>query len=240
MVGSKATCDRLIALAEPTEGAANVELTQASLSGSVHYTAPGFSAFSDRAEIHPAIGVEASDITGKPMLLYLQSFANAPATATRPRIEIASGEGITAFTADRHQVLFSEQIARFILNGSVKMASGETQASCGELIGSAKRDDKGKFGLVGAAGTIDVRADVGGSRAKGESIEIKPAAHQVILSGNARIEDREGRVGIPAESLTFDTVTRNWRMDSVRSKTGSPVRPKILLPDAGFTLPVPQ
>ena len=240
MNGAKATCDRLIALAEPTEGTTNVELTQASLSGSVHYTAPGFSALSDRAEIHPAIGVEASDITGKPMLLYLQSFANAPATATRPRIEIASGEGIAAFTADRHQVLFSEQVARFVLNGSVKMASGDTQASCGELIGSAKRDDKGKFGLVGAAGTIDVRAEVGGSRAKGESIEIKPAAKQVILSGNARIEDREGRVGIPAESLTFDTTTRNWRMDSVRSKTGSPVRPKILLPDAGFTLPVPQ
>ena len=75
---------------------------------------------------------------------------------------------------------------------------------------------------------------------KAELIEIKPAAHQIILSGNARVEDRDGRVGIPAESLTFDTVTHNWRMDSVRSKTGSPVRPKILLPDAGFTLPLPQ
>jgi len=240
MVSSKATCDRLIALAEPTEGTANVELTQASLSGSVHYMAPGFSSFSDRAEIHPAVGVEAADITGKPMLLYLQSFANAPATAIRPRIEFVSGDGIAAFTADRHQLLFSDQTARFILNGSVKMVSGDTQATCGELIGSSKRDDKGNFSLVGASGTIDVNAEVGGSRAKGELIEIKPAAHQVILSGNARIEDRDGRVGIPAESLTFDTVTHNWRMDSVRSKTGSPVRPKILLPDTGFTLPLPQ
>ena len=92
-----------------------------------------------------------------------------------------------------------------------------------------------------ASGTGGVEAEVGGNRASGELLQLEPLANRISLSGNARVQDRQGRVGIPADRLVFDTRTRNWRMDSAPAGPGAaPVRPRILLPDAGFTLPLPQ
>ena len=241
MAGATTTCDRLVAYAKPAEGVDEVELTQASMVGSVRYEAPGFAAIADRAELVPAVGVEAADFTGKPMLLRLRSLESAPAGAPRPRIEFASGEGIAAFTADRHDVLFNDAAARFVLNGQVFSAVGEARASCDELTGAAARDAKRGWSLGIASGTGDIQAEVGGNRATGELLQLEPSENRVTLSGNARVQDRQGRVGIPADRLVFDTRTRNWRMDSAPAGSGKPpVRPRILLPDSGFTLPLPQ
>ena len=239
--GATATCDRLVAYANPVEGSEALELSQASMAGSVRYTAPGFTAVADRAEMIPAVGVEAADFTGRPMLLRLRPHESAPPGAPRPRIELASGDGIAAFTADRHDVLFGEASARFMLAGKVYSAVGEALASCEELTGSAARDPKLGWVLGAAAGTGDIQAEVGGNRATGELLQLEPAANRVSLSGNARVQDKQGRVGIPADRLVFDTRTRNWRMDSAPAGPGkAPVRPRILLPDSGFTLPLPQ
>lgn len=241
MAGATTTCDRLVAYAKPVEASEEVELSQASMVGSVRYEAPGFAAVADRAEFLPAVGVEAADFTGKPMLLRLRSQESAPAGAPRPRIELASGEGVAAFTADRHDVLFNETAARFVLAGQVFSAIGEARASCDELTGTAARDAKNSWVLGVASGTGQIQAEVGGNRATGDLLQLEPSANRVTLSGNARVQDRQGRVGIPADRLVFDTRTRNWRMDSAPAGSGkAPVRPRILLPDAGFTLPLPQ
>lgn len=241
MAGATTTCDRLVAYANPAAGGDEVELSQASMVGSVRYTAPGFAALADRAELVPAVGVEAADFTGKPMLLRLRPQESAPAGAPRPRIEMASGEGVAAFTADRHDVLFNESAARFMLAGQVFSAVGEARASCDELTGAAQRDAKRGWLLGMASGTGRIEAEVGGNRATGELLQLEPAENRVTLSGNARVQDRQGRVGIPADRLVFDTRTRNWRMDSAPADSGkAPVRPRILLPDSGFTLPLPQ
>lgn len=241
LAGATATCDRLVAYANPAEGGDEVELSQALMVGSVRYAAPGFAAVADRAELVPAVGVEAADFPGKPLLLRLRPAEAAPSGAPRPRIEMASGEGVAAFTADRHDVLFGEDAARFILTGQVFSAVGEARASCAELTGSAARDAKKGWQLGAASGTGDILAEVGGNRATGERLVLEPGADRVSLSGNARVQDRQGRVGIPADRLVFDTRTRNWRMDSAPAGEGrAPVRPRILLPDSGFTLPVPQ
>ena len=241
MSGSTTTCDRLVAQAEtPAEDGA-LELTRASMAGSVRYASAGFAASSDRAELHPAVGVEAADFVGKPMLLRLRSFEDAPEGAARPRIEVASGDGIAAFTADQHEVLFTDTASRFMLQGTVLSAVGEARAGCQELVGTAARDAKGQWQLGVASGTGGVEAEVGGNRASGELLQLEPLANRISLSGNARVQDRQGRVGIPADRLVFDTRTRNWRMDSAPAGPGAaPVRPRILLPDAGFTLPLPQ
>jgi len=241
MAGATTTCDRLVAYANPVESGDEVELSQASMVGTVRYTAPGFSAIADRAELVPAVGVEAADFTGKPMLLRLRALDAAPAGAPRPRIEVASGEGVAAFTADRHDVLFNDSAARFVLAGQVFSAVGEARASCDELTGSAVRDEKRGWSLGLTSGTGHIEAEVGGNRATGNLLQLEPEADRVTLSGEARIQDRQGRVGIPADRLVFDTRTRNWRMDSAPAGSGkAPVRPRILLPDAGFTLPLPQ
>lgn len=241
MAGSTATCDRMVAYADAVEGSEELELSQASLVGSVRYGAPGFSALADRAELHPAVGVEAADLKGKPLLLLLRPFENAESDSARPRIEFSSGDSIAAFTADSHEVLFTDVASRFMLHGKVVSAVGEARASCEELIGTAARDAKGKWQLGVASGTGEVQAEVGGNRASGDLLQLEPQAERVSLSGNARVQDRQGRVGIPADRLVFDTRTRNWRMDSTPAGPGvAPVRPRILLPDAGFTLPLPQ
>lgn len=241
MAGATATCDRLVAYANLAEGGAEVELSQASMVGAVRYVAPGFAAVADRAELVPAVGVEAADFKGKPLLLRLRSLESAPAGAPRPRIEIASGEGLAAFTADRHDVLFGDTAARFALTGQVYSAMGEARASCAELTGAATRDPKAGWLLGAASGTGDILAEVGGNRATGELLQLEPQSNRVSLSGNARVQDKQGRVGIPADRLVFDTRTRNWRMDSAPAGAGKPtVRPRILLPDSGFTLPLPQ
>lgn len=241
LAGATATCDRLVAYANPAEDGEEFELSQALMVGAMRYAAPGFAAAADRAELVPAVGVEAADFPGKPLLLRLRPAESAPAGAPRPRIEVASGEGVAAFTADRHDVLFGESAARFILSGQVFSAVGEARASCAELTGSAARDAKRGWQLGAASGTGEVVAEVGGNRATGERLELDPGANRVSLGGNARVQDRQGRVGIPADRLVFDTRTRNWRMDSAPASGGrAPARPRILLPESGFALPVPQ
>ena len=234
------TCERVIATAFITKQN-TTELERLVLVGEVAYRSEGFAARAGRAELHPAVGLEAAvsaELGGAARLLLLLPGEDDP---VQPRVEVSQDEGLLAVDARRHEVLLSSTVARFHSEGDVRLGAGVAQGTCERIQGLARRDAKGRLLLASALGSGGVTMASGGVRATGERLEIDPAKNLAHLRGAARLQDAQGRMGVPADAVTYDLKSRNWSMDSAPGDTaGSVVKPRILLPGTVFELPLPQ
>lgn len=213
-------------------------LGRAQLQGDVRLETKGVLATADRAELHPAVGTDHPDLRDNPLFVTL--LPGEGEGAARPRLEVASGDSLGAFVADRQELLLAGEGGRFWLRGGVALRAGEAEGACQLLEGSARRDPREGMRLVSALGSGDVRLEAGGSRATGRILELDAAARRLVLRGEARVSDRSGKVGIPADALSYDYATRNWRMESSAAPGGDIRRPRIFLPSTGLELPLPQ
>ena len=213
-------------------------LGRAQLEGDVRLEAPGVLATADRAELHPAVATDYPDLRDNPLFATL--LAGEGEGAARPRLEVASGDSVGAFVADRQEILLAGEGARFWLRGAIALRAGQAEGACQLLEGSARRDPKEGMRLVSARGSGEVRLEVDGSRATGKVLELDAAARRLVLRGDARVSDRSGKVGLPADTLSYDYATRNWRMESSAAPDGEIRRPRIFLPSTGLELPLPQ
>lgn len=223
---------------QPVVAAPEMIFGRARLEGDVRLETGGVLATADRAELHPAVGVEDASLKGNPLFVTL--LAGEGEAAARPRLEVASGTGVSAFVADRQEILLADEGSRFWLRGGVTLRAGEAEGACQLLEGAARRDPKSGMTLSTARGTGEVRMDVDGNRATGRTLELDAAARRIVLRGDARISDRAGKVGVPADALSYDYATRNWRMDSAPGPDGQIRRPRLFLPSTGLELPLPQ
>lgn len=244
MGDAEAACDRLeLRGVPPGEKDGQVELDRLALQGGVTYRSPGLSARAGRAELHPAVGLEASvaaELGGAARLLLLLPGAEGE-DAAPPRLEIAEGDSVVAVAAPRHEVLISRTASRFHAEGGVRLGASGAEGACARLQGLARRDDKGRLGLVSALGEGEVELVGSGSRATGKRLELDAARARLLLRGDARVVDRQGRLGLPADAIGYDLRTRNWSMDSAPAGPGGEVvRPRILLPGTGLDLPLPR
>lgn len=234
------TCERVVATARLTKQN-TTELERLVLVGEVAYRSEGFLARAGRAELHPAVGLEAAvtaELGGAARLLLLLPGEDDP---VMPRLEISQGESLLAVEASRHEVLLSSGVARFHSEGNVRLVAGGAEGTCERIQGLARRDAKGRLLLASALGSGDIALVSGGVRATGERLEIDPLKNLAHLRGAARLRDDQGRLGVPADAITYDLKTRNWSMDSSPGGTpGSVIKPKILLPGTVFQLPLPQ
>lgn len=213
-------------------------LGRAQLQGDVRLEARGVLATADRAELHPSVGTDFPDLVDNPLFVTL--LTGEGEGAARPRLEVASGESVGAFVADRQEILLAGEGGRFWLRGGVALRVGEAEGACQLLEGSARRDPREGMRLVGALGSGDVRLELDGGRATGRALELDAAARRLVLRGEARVSDRSGKVGIPADALSYDYATRNWRMEASAAPGGDIRRPRIFLPSTGLDLPLPQ
>lgn len=213
-------------------------LGRALLQGDVRLETPGVLATADRAELHPAVATDHPDLRDNPLFATL--LAGEGEGASRPRLEVASGDSVGGFVADRQEILLAGEGARFWLRGDVALRAGQAEGACQLLEGSARRDAKEGMRLVSARGSGDVRLEVDGSRASGNTLELDASSRRLVLRGDARVSDRSGKVGIPADTLAYDYATRNWRMESSAAPDGGIRRPRIFLPSTGLELPLPQ
>lgn len=244
MGDAEASADRLEARgAGPKDKEGPAELDRLRLEGAVTYRSPGFSARAGRAELHPAVGLEAAvaaELGGAARLLLLLPGESGD-DAAPPRLEIAEGDSVVAVAAPRHEVLLSRSAARFHSEGGVRLGASGAEAACGRMQGLARRDDKGRLGVVSALGEEGVELLGAGNRATGRRLELDAAQARLYLRGEARVVDRQGRTGLPADAIGYDLRTRNWSMDSAPvGPGGEVVRPRILLPGTDFDLPLPR
>jgi lipopolysaccharide export system protein LptA len=223
---------------QPVVSEPRLVLGRAQLEGDVRLETKGVLATADRAELHPAVGTDYPELKDNPLFVAL--LRGEGEAAARPRLEIASGESVGAFVADRQELVLAGEGARFWIRGDVALRAGGAEGACQLLEGSARRDPKEGMRLASARGTGDVRLEVDGNRATGKALELDAAGRRLVLRGEARVSDRAGKVGIPAESLVYDYATRNWRMDSSPGADGEIRRPRIFLPSTGLELPLPQ
>lgn len=242
LTDGEASCDRLVATARlGKDGAADVE--RLVLVGDVRYRTAGFAARAGRAELHPAVGLEsaiAAELGGASRLLLLLPDDGGD-DARPPRLEISQGEGLVALDARRHEVLLAATAARFHSEGSVRIGAGAAEGACERVQGLARRDGDGRLALVSALGSGSVTLVSGATRATGERLELDPAKGVARLRGGARIQDAQGRMGMPADAIAYDLRARSWSMDSAPgARPGEVVRPRILLPGTVFELPLPQ
>jgi len=244
LADAEASCERLDVsgrMAKAKDGPA--ELERLRLDGSVSYRSAGLSARAGRAELHPAVGLEspvAAELGGAARLLLLLPGPEG-ADAAPPRLEIADGDSVVAVAAPRHEVLLSRTAARFHSGGGVRLGASGAEGACGSIQGLARRDDKGRLAIVSALGEGDVELAGGGNRATGRRLELDGARSRLLLRGYARVVDRQGRLGLPADAIGYDLRTRNWSMDaSPPGPDGSVTKPRILLPGTALELPLPQ
>jgi lipopolysaccharide export system protein LptA len=223
---------------QPVVSEPRLVLGLAQLEGEVRLETAGVLATAGRAELHPAVGTDLAELGANPLLVTL--LPGEGASGIRPRLEIAEGDSISAFESDRQEVLLADAGGRFWLRGNVALRSGGAEAACQLLEGAARREPKSGMRLVVARGTGEVRVEVEGNRASGKSLELDVAQGRLILRGEARVSDRSGRLGLPAETLVYDTRTRDWRMDAAPGPGGELRRPRVFLPSTGLELPLPQ
>ena len=240
----EAACARLeIRGREPKDKEGQVEIDRLTLEGDVDYRSPGLAARAGRAELHPAVGLEAgvsAEVGGAARLLLLLPGPEGR-DAAPPRIEIAEGDAVVAVAAPRHEVLLSRSAARFHSEGGVRLGASGAEGACSRLQGLARRDDKGRLRIVSALGEGEVELVGSGNRATGRQLELDAARTRLLLRGDARVVDRQGRLGLPADAIGYDLRTRNWSMESAPSGPGGEVvRPRILLPGTGLDLPLPR
>lgn len=241
---AEAACARLEARGRPTDGKdGQLGLDRLALEGGVTYRSPGLAAKAGRAELHPAVGLEAAvsaELGGAARLLLLLPGAEGE-DAALPRLEVAEGDAVLAVAAPRHEVLLSRAAARFHSEGGVRLGASGAEGACDRLRGLARRDDKGRLGIVSALGEGEVELVGGGNRATGKRLELDAARARLLLRGEARVVDRQGRLGLPADAIGYDLRTRNWSMESSPAGPGGEVvRPRILLPGTGLDLPLPR
>lgn len=241
---AEAACARLEARGRPTDGKdGQLGLDRLALEGGVTYRSPGLAAKAGRAELHPAVGLEAAvstELGGAARLLLLLPGAEGE-DAALPRLEVAEGDAVLAVAAPRHEVLLSRAAARFHSEGGVRLGASGAEGACARLRGLARRDDKGRLGIVSALGEGEVELVGGGNRATGKRLELDAARARLLLRGEARVVDRQGRLGLPADAIGYDLRTRNWSMESSPAGPGGEVvRPRILLPGTGLDLPLPR
>jgi lipopolysaccharide export system protein LptA len=223
---------------QPVVSAPRLLLSRAQLDGDVRLEAEGILATAGRAELHPAVGTDDPGLRDNPLFLALLPAGDG--AEGRPRLEVASADGIAAFVANRQELVLAGEGARFWLRGDVALRAGGAEGACQLLEGSARRDPKEGLRLAAARGAGEVRLEVDGNRATGNTLELEGPARRLVLRGDARVVDRSGKVGIPAESLIYDAATRNWRMESSPGAGGEIRRPRIFLPSTGLELPLPQ
>lgn len=241
---AEAACARLeVRGRQPKDKEGQVELERLAMEGAVAYRSPGLAARAGRAELHPAVGLEAAvsaELGGAARLLLLLPGAEGEDLGP-PRLEIAEGDSVVALAAPRHEVLLSRTAARFHSEGGVRLGASGAEGACARLQGLARRDDKGRLGLVSALGEGEVELVGGGNRATGRRLELDAARTRLLLRGDARVVDRQGRLGLPADAIGYDWRTRNWTMESAPAGPGGEViRPRILLPGTGLDLPLPR
>lgn len=244
MGDAEAACDRLEVRGAPAkEKGGEVELDRLALQGAVAYRSPGLSARAGRAELHPAVGLEASvagELGGAARLLLLLPGPEGE-DAAPPRLEIAEGDSVVAVAAPRHEVLIARDAARFHAEGGVRLGASGAEGACARLQGLARRGGDGKLGVVSALGEGDVELVGAGNRATGRRLELDAARGRLLLRGDARVVDRQGRLGLPADAIGYDLRTRNWSMESAPAGPGGEVvRPRIFLPGTGLELPLPR
>ncbi len=240
---AEASADRLeVRGAGPKDKDGPAELDRLRLEGDVTYRSPGFSARAGRAELHPAVGLEApvaAELGGAARLLVL--LPGEGDDAAPPRLEIAEGDSVVAVAAPRHEVLLSRDAARFHSEGGVRLGASGAEAACGRMQGLARRDDKGRLAVVSALGEEGVELVGAGNRATGRRLELDASKERLYLRGEARVVDRQGRLGLPADAIGYDLRSRNWSMESAPvGPGGEVVRPRILLPGTGLDLPLPR
>ena len=232
--------DQMVAFATPRpKKPSEYELNKAILSGKVRYAQPGLRCAAERIDLTPAVQIEEvltkDALAGRPRLLTLSGGAGA----TRPHLFLTtSGGRRVEFVADAHEVLTTPELTKFFLRGAVAMDADGTDATCDLLEGMASPDKAGHLVARQVVGRGNVVVVAGGTTAKGRTLEMQPEKGSARLIGDARIVDKLGYEGLPAKEVTYDTVTRAWRMDSApdEANPGQVVRPKIFL-GRDFTLP---
>ena len=230
-------------LAQGKEKEGSVELDRLALEGGVTYRSPGLAARAGRAELHPAVGLEtevAAELGGAARLLLLLPGAEGE-DAALPRLELAEGGSVVAVAAPRHEILLSRAAARFHSEGGVRLGASGAEGACARLQGLARRDPEGRLALVSALGEGEVELVGGGNRATGRRLELDGPRARLLLRGDARVVDRQGREGLPADAIAYDLRGRNWSMESAPAgPDGRVTKPRILLPGTGLELPLPQ
>jgi len=227
--------DRLVAYSVPrtVQTKSGVfDLQKLILTGKVRFAQPGLSATSERADFRPSIEVQEilvdDSLKGKVELLTLGGGSGA----TRPKLFLEmENEKVSEFTADAHEILSTKELTKMFLRGSVAMQSPNINATCDLLEGLARPDKAGNRSpeLIVGRGNVTVKAD--GTTAVGRTMEINPNTGEARLFGDARVRDRDGHEGVPANSIVYDYPKRIWRMDQVVNPQNPKqvIRPKIIL-----------
>lgn len=215
------------------------ELQKMFLTGQASFIQPGLRCLADRIDYRPVIEVQEilpqDSLQGKVELITLSGGGGVG----RPKLflEMESGK-VSEFTADVHEILSSNELTKIFLRGNVDMKSPNANANCDLLEGLVLPDKTGNRSpeLIVGRGNVSVIAD--GTTAVGRTMEINPHTGEARLFGDARVRDRDGHEGVPANSIVYDYTNRLWRMEqSVDPKNPKQViRPKIIL-GPEFTLP---
>jgi len=227
--------DRLIAYSLPRTAQTKsgiFELQKLLLTGKVRFAQPGLRSTAERVDFRPGIDVQEilpqDSLKGKIELLTLGG-GSGP---TRPKLFLEMENGkVTEFTADAHEILSSKELTKIFLRGSVAMQSPNANVRCDLLEGLARPDKAGNRNpeLIVGRGNVAVIADE--TTAVGRTMEINPNTGEARLFGDARVRDRDGHEGVPANSIVYDYTKRIWRMEqSVNPQNPKQViRPKIIL-----------
>ncbi|MEI6297793.1 MAG: hypothetical protein WCO84_09245, partial [bacterium] len=227
--------DRLVAYSVPrtVQTKSGVfELQKLTLTGNVRFAQPGLRSVAERVDFRPNIEVQEilpeDSLKGKVELLTLGGGSGA----NRPKLFLEMENGkVSEFTADAHEILSSKELTKIFLRGSVVMQSPSANASCDLLEGLARPDKAGNRSpeLIVGRGNVVVKADE--TTAVGRTMEINPNTGEARLFGDARVRDRDGHEGVPANSIVYDFDKRMWRMDQVVNPLNPKqvIRPKIIL-----------
>jgi hypothetical protein len=230
-----AESDRLVAYSVPRTAQTKsgvFELQKLTLTGKVRFAQPGLRTLAERADFRPNVEVQEilvdDSLKGKVELLTLGGGSGA----TRPKLFLEMQNGkISEFTADAHEILSSKELTKIFLRGSVAMQSPNANATCDLLEGLARPDKAGNRSpeLIVGRGNVTVKADE--TTAIGRTMEINPNTGEARLFGDARVRDRDGHEGVPANSIVYDYTKRMWRMDQVVNPQNPKqvIRPKIIL-----------
>jgi len=227
--------DRLIAYSLPRTAQTKTgvfELQKLLLTGKVRFTQPGLRSMAERVDYRPNIEVQEvlpdNSLRGKVELLTLGGGSGS----TRPKLLLEMENGkVSEFTADAHEILSSKELTKIFLRGSVAMQSPSANATCDLLEGLARPNQTGNRSpeLIVGRGNVIVQADE--TTAVGRTMEINPNTGEARLFGDARVRDRDGHEGVPANSIVYDYTKRIWRMDQAVNPQNPKqvIRPKIIL-----------
>ena len=208
------------------------ELQKLLLTGKVRFAQPGLRSTAERVDYRPNLEVQEilpeDSLKGKVELLTLGGGSGA----NRPKLFLDMENGkVSEFTADAHEVLSTKELTKMFLRGSVTMQSPNVQSTCDLLEGMARPNKEGNRipELIVGRGNVIIQADE--TTAVGRTMEINPSTGEARLFGDARVRDKDGHEGVPANSIVYDYTKRIWRMDQAINPQNPKqvIRPKIIL-----------